>query len=376
MMNGGPSAKPDSQRRLAGGGIVASAATPRSIAVFRALNLGDMLCSMPAFKALRAALPDTKIVLIGLASAAPLVERNRDCIDELLIFPGDPAFPEQTVQHDALPRFYRSVARRHFDLILQMHGSGTHSNRLVRAMRARQWAGFVPQASMAEPGRLMPWPDDLPEARRYLALLAWMGVEVPQAASPTLNLSSSDHAEATAVARERGLVPERCVLVHPGARLVSRRWPVERYAAVASALIQRGWQVAVTGSASEASLAAQLQRMTHGEAINLCGATSLGGLAALLDQTRLLICNDTGVSHVAASVGARSIVIASGSDVRRWAPENRKQHVVLHWPMPCRPCMRMECPYAHPCARAVTVEQVLLEADRALEESEYEWAGA
>lgn len=345
------------------------------IAVFRALNLGDMLCSMPAFKALRAAFPDSHIALIGLESAVPVVERNRDCIDELLVFPGDPAFPEQEVRSGALPEFYREVATRHFDLILQMHGSGLHSNRVVRAMRARRWAGFVPEEGMAESGRLMPWPDDLPEAQRYLALLEWLGLPVSQSAKPSFQLTPADHAEAARVAQAHGLAPERTIVVHPGARLLSRRWPLERYAAVAAALVSDGWQVAVTGSPAEQELCTDLRVLTSGAVTDLCGATSLGGLAAFLSRSRLLICNDTGISHVAASVGTRSVVIASGSDVRRWAPGDARRHVVLHWDTPCRPCPHAECPYAHPCARAVTVAQVLGQAGLALEETASEWAG-
>lgn len=338
------------------------------IAVFRALNLGDLLCSMPAFEALRAAFPKSRIVLIGLASAAPLVDRFSHCIDELLVFPGDRALPEQPVRPGEQAVFRRRVAAERFDLILQMHGSGLHTNRLVQALPARQWAGFVPELRMEEHGRLMHWPDSLPEARRYLRLLDWLGFPVHADARPAFPLRAEDFAEADAVSRAHGLVPDETVFLHPGSRLSSRRWPLERFAAVAAALADGGWKIAVTGSPAERQLGANLCVAIGGAAFNLCGMTSLGGLAALLCRGRLLICNDTGVSHVAAGVGARSVVIASGSDVRRWTPGDASRHVVLHWETPCRPCAHVECPYAHPCARGVTVEQVLAQARLALEE--------
>lgn len=60
-------------------------------------------------------------------------------------------------------------------------------------------------------------------------------------------------------------------------------------------------------------------RARSGHALHdLCGATTLGALASLLQRGKLLICNDTGVSHLAASVRLPSVVIASGSDVARW----------------------------------------------------------
>ena len=80
----------------------------------------------------------------------------------------------------------------------------------------------------------------------------------------------------------------------------------------------------------------------------------------LMQRARLLVCNDTGVSHIAAAVGTPSVIVASGSDVRRWAPLDRQRHRVLHYPVPCRPCEHAECPLAnHPCARGVTVEAVM-----------------
>ena len=143
------------------------------VAVFRALNLGDMLCAVPALRALRRRLPDAHITLIGL-SAVPVLQHFPGYVDELVIFPGDPAFPKKTVNAAQLPVFYQDMRGRHFDLIVQLHGSGPRSNEIVQAMAPRQWAGFVPSQTLAEPGRLMPWPDQLHEIHRYLALLDYL----------------------------------------------------------------------------------------------------------------------------------------------------------------------------------------------------------
>jgi ADP-heptose:LPS heptosyltransferase len=100
-------------------------------------------------------------------------------------------------------------------------------------------------------------------------------------------------------------------------------------------------------------------------ALHLAGATSLGGLAAVVGRARLVVCNDTGISHVAAAMRTPSTVIASGSDTRRWAPLDHERHRVLADYPPCRPCAYHDCPYGHPCALNVSVEQVV---DVALEQ--------
>jgi ADP-heptose:LPS heptosyltransferase len=341
------------------------------VAIFRALNLGDMLCAIPALRVLRRRLPRAHISLIGLPGALPVMQQFPGFFDEFIAFPGDRAFPEQPVHESDLADFYHTMRRRHFDLVLQMHGSGRRANTLVRALAPVQWAGFVPESQQAEPGRLMPWPDHLHEVHRYLALLRYIGLE---AGDDTLEfpVSAADRSRADSLAARLELQLEKTVFIHPGARLASRRWPIERFAKVARMLAEDGWHIAVTGSPGEADMARMLIARSGHALHDLCGATTLGVLASLLQRGKLLICNDTGVSHLAASVRLPSVVIASGSDVARWAPLDTGRHTVLHQSMACRPCAYNSCPIGHPCALAIGVERVLREAQRHLQEGERE----
>ena len=348
--------------------LLATPTAPARIAVFRALQLGDMLCAVPALRALRHAYPRAHIALVGLPNAREFVHRFHAYIDELIEFPGVDAFPEQPPRHDELPAFYARMQRMHADLGLQMHGSGAHSNAVVQRLGARRWGGFVAQADEAIPGRCMPWPDTLPEPQRYLALLRYLGLPAWDDALE-FPLSAADQCAADALRHQHALDPARLVLMHVGARLASRRWPLDRYAQVARALVDRGMQVALTGTLAEQALTTGVRRLSGVALPDLCGQTTLGSLAALVAASRLLVCNDTGISHVAAAVAAASVVIASGSDARRWAPSNRERHIVLAADAPCRPCAFDHCPIGHPCALAITPAQVLRAAQRQLARS-------
>lgn len=299
-----------------------------SLAVFRALQLGDMLCAVPALRALRAALPETRIALIGLPWAEQFAARFSRYIDEFIVFPGHEAFPEQPVQQHQLADFYAGMRARRFDMALQMHGSGEHSNFVTRAFGARSIAGYG-DGNGAQGELFFPYPDGGAEPLRLLDLTKRLGAPA-DGTQLEFPITDADERELGASGLASGLTRGEFICVHPGARIRDKCWHPARFAQVADTLASEfGLPIVLTGSANEAGLtAAVASRMRH-TPIDAAAPISIGAMAALMSRARLLICNDTGVSHIAAGLGLGSVVIFSKADIRRWAPLDQQRHRCL-----------------------------------------------
>jgi ADP-heptose:LPS heptosyltransferase len=301
---------------------------PERIAVFRALQLGDLINSVPASRALRAAFPRAQITLIGLPWARTFVERYHPILDGFISFPGYPGLPEQEPDLNAFPGFIEEMQSSKFDLLIQMHGSGHITNRLIAFWGARQTAGFYePRDYCPDREAFMPYPDHEPERWRHLRLMEFLGLPLHGDAL-FFPLRAQDWRELEELRDQHGF-GDHYVCIHPGARKPERRWPIENFAAVGDGLALLGYQVIITGSGEEAQLAEALADHMVAPAVNLAGKTSLGGIAALLSGTRLLVSNDTGVSHVATAVKAPSLILFSAPDYDRWAPADAQLHKII-----------------------------------------------
>ena len=331
----------------------------RRILVLRALGLGDLICAGPALRALRASFPEADIALMGLPWAQEYVARIT-ALDRWIGFPGWPGMAEQPLLAAQVPRFLSQMQQQHLDLAVQLHGSGEASNGLLSLLGARLCAGFHRDGAWLPPGheaRFMRWPEQGHESQRLLALCRHLGLaSVDEALEFPLRPDDRHLLQQVWPELDSG---QPYVCLHAGAQLASRRWPAQRFAAVADALHDAGYRVVLSGSVREQALGAQLAAMMQAPCVNLVGLTSLWTLGALVASASCLIANDTGVSHIAAALGVPSLIVSCGGDVQRWAPPDPDLNRVLSKPAPCRPCAHQDCPTGHGCAHALSVYEVL-----------------
>lgn len=296
------------------------------------MQLGDLLCAVPALRALREGIPHAHITLISLPWAADFARRFSKYVDGFLAFPGYPGFPERVFDPHTFPFFLLEAQQLGFDAAVQMHGNGHYSNAVVKLLGASIDAGFCAAGDACpNPVHFIRYPEYGHEINRLLRLTGFLGfptcgthLEFP--------LDPGDYAAAAQVPGVAALEPGAYACLHPGSRAVDKRWAPDRFAAVGDFLARSGLRVVITGSAEERGLAQAVADAMQEPALNTASDVSVGGLAAILSGARVMVSNCTGVSHIAAALRVPSVVVFSASDPGRWAPLDAERHRALYYP--------------------------------------------
>jgi ADP-heptose:LPS heptosyltransferase len=242
-------------------------------------------------------------------------------------FPGWPGLPERRPDARALPAFLRDIHALDADLGIQLHGAGDRTNDIIELFGARAVAGFYRSGERCpDPARFLRWREEDSEVRRGLRLLGLLGVPADDEGLG-FPLDPDARPRTTQLLADVG-VATRYVVVHPGANRLSARWAPDRFIEVGAALAAAGRRVVLTGGSAERGLTRDLAARIPGAA-DVGGRTDLDTLGWLLRGADLLVSNDTGVSHLAAALRVRSVVVfptGGESHRRRWAPLDAERH--------------------------------------------------
>ncbi|MFC3874817.1 lipopolysaccharide heptosyltransferase II [Neisseria musculi] len=253
----------------------------------------------------------------------------------------------------------RQLGRRGYDRIIVLPGS-LKSALIAAASGIKQRTGYVGESRYLLLNDIRKLDKAaLPlMADRYTAL-----AHSTQAAfngSPGNPLFKIDAERKAAALAKHGLNTRQPVSAFcPGAEYgPAKRWPARHFAELARRHARAGRQIWLFGSQKDFDIAEEINTLSDGLCINLCGKTDLAEAIDLLACAETAVCNDSGLMHLAAAVGCRlAAVYGSSSPVHTPPLSNRAAIVSLN--LDCSPCFKRECPLGHTdCLNKLAPEQV------------------
>ncbi|MBI2881699.1 MAG: glycosyltransferase family 9 protein [Candidatus Tectomicrobia bacterium] len=335
--------------------------------VVRPDHLGDVVFATAALRPLRLLYPKAAVTALVGPWAAPLLLHHPDA-DEVVSF-RNPWFDRGKFSgardvFDVL----QWMRRRRFDVGLDLRGD-PRVIALLAAGRVRYRVGYGWGGAGFLLSREMDHPPGVHQVERNVAVvrtLGWRPADgfVPR---PLLRVSGPERETMDRRLAEGawGGPPvgarDRLAVLHPGAGFPSKRWRLDRFAALARWLAaERGYRAVLVGGPEERGLAGEVLRTAGpGRALDLAGRLSLRELMALLSRADLMVGNDSGPTHMAAALGTRTVALFSGTnDAAEWAPAGPGTRV-LRKDVPCSPCGLKVCAFDHHgCMEGLALEDV------------------
>ena len=312
-------------RELRGNPFRAPGPKTRVLVVRQQNQMGDMLLATPCLRALRECLPKSWITLVA-SDENEAVVRNNPYVNEVLVY----SRKKFRTNPLALFGFVWALNNRRFDVAVMLSTvSLSVTSALLCILSGARFRvtysgesfgmGFVDRAFHFS----FPIEDaTVHQTRLGLQLLQYFKITT-QDLSPIMVPSEDDEKFArqfTAALRPAGGAPSTLVAIHPGAGKKKNRWPAARFAELARALSATdGAKILVIAGPSDAEVLGEMLASLDPKPALLTGE-AIGRVAAVMKRLDLLVCNDTGVLHVAASVGCPTLALFGPTDPARWAP--------------------------------------------------------
>ena len=338
--------------------------TPKKILFIQLSALGDTILAIPTIRAIRHTFPNAEFTVL----ASPT---NLNYLTHCPYI--DKHIPFRTPE----PRLFTELRQEGFDWAIDLEHWPRLSALLAYVSGAPLRIGFqtTKQYRHFLFTHTVPHTAGRHEVRNFLDIATRLGC-------PTLEFglevwyTEAERAWVDQTLVQEAVSRERPISVlHPEAGRRDeprRRWPVERYVALADALVARyGAQIILTGAPGEVAVSQEIARRTKHRAVVLAGRTDVNQLAALFAAAALVVSGNCGPMHLAAAVGAPVIGLHGPTNFAQWGPWSRNAGVVCAQ-VPCSPCLNLGFEYGcqalpdgtSPCMHTIEVARVLQEGER------------
>lgn len=326
--------------------------------------LGDVLFSTPFIRAVRKKYPADYIACMVVPRCKPILELNPN-IDEIIVY-------DEDAEHKTISgkiRLISTLRSKKFDAAFILHRSLTRalitflSGIKIRIGYGTKGRGFLLTHAVSEP------PRNIHKVDYFLNIAESSGIE-KSGRDYEFFISDRDRMAVDGMlAKMRIGMKDRLVVINPGGNWDPKRWPKENFARVADYLAEgQKIKIVINGAAKDRDLAEDINLSMMEKAAILCGKTSIKQLGALMERADLVISNDSGPMHIAASMKRPVLALFGPTSHEITGPCGKGMCDVLYKDIGCDvPCYDYAC-RDNRCMRAITPEEVFEKAKEMLHE--------
>lgn len=324
-------------------------ARPKKILIIKPSSLGDIVHSLPFLNTVHKSFPESEIHWIVAKGFEGMLE-DHPMIKKLWVIKKDEWKEINRLHHTVreMRVLYNELKEEGFSIVVDLQGL-LRSGLIAKATNAPLRAGF----KEAKEGSTLCYTDtveggrDIHAVDRYLKMAMFLGCDIADIRFPFPPLPDT-----LLVARQLSL-PDRYVVLVPGARKPANRWPAERFGRLAAMLPVRA---VVIGSRGDMRLAEAVAGHSKGNSVSIAGKTDLKGLISVIRGAGLVVSNDSGPMHIAAGLNVPVVAVFGPANPARTGPYG-SIHKVIRKDVSCSPCYKRVCK-SPDCLEGISVKEV------------------
>jgi len=329
----------------------------KSILLIRTAYVGDVVMTLPMLKPLKERFRNARISFLTAPGAAPLLENN-PYVDEVICHA--PTWFYGKTEKGAYRGLLKKLRQRNFDLIIEARADIRELLAFVAPLKARYKVSYDVGGGGYLLTHVVPYPGLKHKVEFHLDIARYLGCRVEGELDYGIRLTDGEEQRVDEILKTHGAC-RSFICVHPGGRLLLKRWGEQDCMALYDRLIREtGMPLVIVGSKDECALVSRIAGGMSERPCSLSGKLSLRELVGVLSRATVFVCNDSGPMHIAVAMKTPTVCIFGPSKSMETGPYGPR-HRVVEKDFACRAaCDESHCRNrdVHACMKAVPVESV------------------